>query len=749
MQRPAIVLAATIFLAACQPPQASPTTSTPAPSETPAPPPTATTTTTPTPIPLLGDSRTLGRGRIVAAQFLPGAHEVVVAQAGGVSLVQVDGGAEVWWSLSPLPVVALTTHPAGTEIAALLRDRSLLILDAASGAVKSHYKTLTSGYALWGQVAWSPDGQKIAFQSLGPNRDDPIYLLDPATGDFSEIPHSTPPSSFVPVLIWSPDSRQITARPGTTICVGVIDVSSGETVIPPEDPLGLVTPTAPGEPGSCIDPLAWSPDGSLILTSGAGLIDARTGRTVHKMPVDYGSNFKYGQFATFNQDGTLFAAGGVIDDYWGVASPLTVWDVKTGSLVARLGYHHGVDSMRDRAHTRVAMAFDGDSVVGLHADGEISRWRFGEGAAGLRQIGLVPIRAATLDWIWSPDSRLLATADQLGGVLIWSPGSPDPVAAFDDRYTGAAFSPDSQQVAVINSATRQIEVVNLADGSLGLKLPNATLRRTQYSSPSEDFGSTAWSPDGKWIAYRSTNRVIVADSSTGQKVATLEAGPPQHDVTYVAWSPDSKALVSIAGNIDDESKPGEMIVWKRSGETAFVEISRSPTAFYRYDLQDLSHQTLFNPKGDLIAIHASQNTITDRHTVLTSHTISVLDLQTGKTALGTDSNQLALITWLGDNELATLANVDGWMTGFVWNVRTGQSTSKRLSVTLAERYFGATFVQPDINLVRVMNWQTGETLATVPDYGIDTGSPIWSPDGRWIASIDLEYGLLRLWPVNR
>jgi WD40 repeat protein len=151
---------------------------------------TETPTPTSTPIPLLtlGKPFTIGRGNIVAAEILSGAKRAVIARSGGIEAVGIEDATEVWWTPTDKSVIALTANPDGKFAAALLGDRSVLILNTQTGQEVHHFETTTTKLAYWGKIVWSPDGTMIAFQSLGRGSDDPVYLLDPESGEFHDIP---------------------------------------------------------------------------------------------------------------------------------------------------------------------------------------------------------------------------------------------------------------------------------------------------------------------------------------------------------------------------------------------------------------------------------------------------------------------------------------------------------------------------------------------------------------------------------
>ena len=84
------------------------------------------------------------------------------------------------------------------------------------------------------------------------------------------------------------------------------------------------------------------------------------------------------------------------------------------------------------------------------------------------------------------------------------------------------------------------------------------------------FLAVALSPDGKRVASGGTGRTVrVWDASTGKDISSL-AGH-RHFVTFVAFSADSKRIISGSGMI------GELKVWEPDSETELM--SRTEPGF--------------------------------------------------------------------------------------------------------------------------------------------------------------------------
>jgi len=134
-------------------------------------------------------------------------------------------------------------------------------------------------------------------------------------------------------------------------------------------------------------------------------------------------------------------------------------------------------------------------------------------------------------FVFSPDSRLLATAQTLWDVQsrqvlqrLNSPGLLHP-----------AFSPDGTLLAV--SGVQPIKIWDIASGQLV---------RTFVGQDDNHSFSIAFSPDGTLLADSGREgRITLWDVASGQVVRNLSKDVVQNDIHDIAFSPDGKLLVSV------------------------------------------------------------------------------------------------------------------------------------------------------------------------------------------------------------
>ncbi|MDI7277478.1 MAG: WD40 repeat domain-containing protein, partial [Anaerolineae bacterium] len=595
-------------------------------------------TTGPAPALSFGEPRWLGRGRIVDACFSPDARLLAVGWGSGVSLWSAETGAERWWRPTEACVIAIDLHPGGGAVAALLEDGRVALFDAATGRAR-----LLEGahpHVYWGDVAWSPDGTRIALQCIGPNRGDPIYLLEAGSGARHEVPGSTISSVTAPYLAWSPDGEAITlAR--LDACSTIIGAATGQVQL------------TLGSGDACYSAygLAWSPDGratAALSTDPAGrldLLDARTGRVLRTLEGGARglSGPGAGRSLVFSPDGRFLASRGGQAPHPVGWTPLVVWDVETGQLAAKL---QGDRKREDR----VAVAFDGSDLVSLYATGEICRWPIGAGEVDETTIARLPVLAPEPPLAWSADNERIAAAGR-GGVTVWDAASAAMLASFGPGHSVPALSADGRLLAVTDEDRHEEVIYDLEAGKVIRTLPDAA----------PILQGAAFSPDGQLIAYGAGNRLIIAEVASGRLLAGLEGYPEGQVIARVAWAPDGSALVA-ASSEPLTSTPGPVILWERAHDGSFREAFRAQHLLAGYAPKPVG---LFSPDGALVAFED----LPRPEAGLVS--VSVLDRRASSVILTLKDHVLA--AWVSDEVLLTAEEqLDTRLTQ--WNVRSGART---------------------------------------------------------------------------
>ncbi len=674
----------------------------------------------------IGEPKWLGRGEIVSASFTPNGTAVAIGWANGVSFVDMETTTERWWQPTDVPIVAIDVHPEGKAVAAGLVDGSIILFDAATGSTRRFAGA--GSYARHGDVAWSPDGRWIAFQFVGPNRQDPIYVLDIKRGTLHTVPGSQIAEGKMPALIWTPDGRGITLTDFGEKCTAVLDIQTGETLFTLQ--IG----------GKCYFPYAmtWSPDGSRFALAGDSviLVDPHTGKITQTLPgstlgftLSGGAFSRFGHPLLFNEDGTFMAGKGGIADLGSGGGfnnmfPLVVWNIETGEQVAQLGEVGNAYRLGPEHKNRLAIAFNGDTVLSLYANGELTRWAFTTDSEEVT-VGHIPVIAARPPLTWSADGRKVAALNRYGGVAVWDVETGALVAQFDAPLEAPALSPDGRRIALTDRQANMVIIYDLDTDRVVQTLTEST------SLPQ----ATAFSPDGTHIAYGSRSQVIVADVATGERVAVLTGYPDDQIITRVMWGPGGEAIIAASGDPLD-SAAGSLILWEHNGDGSFTESFRTKTIHTSNEAWKVA---LFNPGGNLVALEQAPSPQGPFDTL-------VYDREAGKVILKLRGYRLA--AWASSEVLLT-SEIASWTRLTRWNVRTGEKEVGARGADGGDIYAptGLYFARPvPLGGMTIYDWATGNRVAS-GFLGSDPMEIAWSPDGHWLAALATD-GMIRVWPVK-
>ena len=659
----------------------------------------------------------VGRGQILDAAFLPDGDSQAIALgwANGVSLVTLDG-TEKWWQPTNALLIALDASPQGDQIAAVLEDGSVVILAAETGAMQQY--AASRPYVYWSDIAFSPDGQQVAFQSIGPQRGDPIYLLNVRTGELQEVPQSRIDSTIRPFLVWSPDGQTITQAALGEECSRLVNRDSGETELtlktettcyapwtiayaPDGQKIAVALPTG-GAPAIIIDFL--QPDNGQVTASFAGNVLTLPDQTAHILH--------------FSPDGRWLATPGGFS-YYGEAYPAVVWAVESGLAQAEL-------PPTDRTRL-LAQSFAGDTMLRFYEDGRITRWPFTENNSVETAVAQVPVVAPYLEFFWSANSNRLATPLRFGGVAVWEATTGNQAAQFPAPFIDPRLSPDGRLLVLRNPETQEISLHNVDSGQLIVTIPNAA------TLPAND----PFSPDGQWLAYGSGSKLHLLQLNSGQTVV-LDGYPADRTIVNVIWSAQSDALVAASSAMDEN--PGTVILWEKTGEEEFTAVYQTETTRSGYP----NYVTIaaFSPNGERVAFER----MPDYEAI--NMVVEVFNRQLGELVL--QEKEYELNAWLSDDLLLTNeAQYDRRST--IWNVSNGQETVSAAYASggtyAPNGHYFADVAGPNIGRsIKVQQWEANLAAGKV-NIGNDVISLRWSPDGRWLAALATDSSLW-LWPIT-
>jgi WD40 repeat protein len=251
--------------------------------------------------------------------------------------------------------------------------------------------------------------------------------------------------------------------------------------------------------------VAFSPDGSRLLTSGGVKATATGDPTARLWSVDTGALVR--EFPTrggevvvseFSRDGSRVLIASTRDDPG-------VWDVATGT---RLGALRGTTGLVEAA----AFSPDGESVLTSDTNGNGAIWDARTGAPRTTELGRVA--AAAFD-----ETGARAAVSDGTGVRVWDArsGALQQTLLGHDGIRVVLFGrvPETLVTAGEDGAAR-VWSLRGAD-----KEWESTLRERAAEGP-------VFSSDGKWLMARSSGAAMLWDVSTGRELARFE--------TFYGWA---------------------------------------------------------------------------------------------------------------------------------------------------------------------------------------------------------------------
>ena len=461
------------------------------------------------------------RGATAVAMSPDGRSVVIGTGMGGLMLWQLDSG-ELPWTVHPhgAPVAAVEFLSDGTQVLSVSLDRSVALIEAASGNVLRRLgKPPGDQPAEWkaeGSGAISPD------RSLAAVGDDRGYvaIYDVQTGAAREF--RAHDGGKVHGMCFMPDSAAL------------VTASSDKTVVLWDAVDSVPIKSYIGHDNG-VASVAVSPDGSRLLTGSwdrtVRLWDVETGSVIRAFTGHTGGMDPVKALA-FSPDMTIALTGDVDDiRMWNLLPERQVRVIAPPSLVpgGELPRVQSVDLSRDAR-----------LLVSSASDGTLRLWDVQSGLL-LRTIEAHSGGVAAAFFL--PGSRQVLSAGTRDGVLkLWSvfpDSAPHPLLEMDageQHITSVAISPDGKQ-AISGGKAGKLHVWDLATGS-----------RLRTEEGSSEILSIAYAPDGARVASAfQDSRLQVLSPGAGSRSAVLSQDGQFHSVDVARFSPGAGEVLAAGG----------------------------------------------------------------------------------------------------------------------------------------------------------------------------------------------------------
>lgn len=368
-----------------------------------------------------------------------------------------------------------------------------------------------------GWVEVSPDGTRVAANTL----DGVFRVWDLRTGR-PELSWGSNDGHEPGGMAWSPDSRRLAVDPRGETSIQVVDVDTGRLLWQGAEGFGF--------------DIAWSPDGSMIVTDGSTLEawDAETGTHLFTLfpaveVVDH----------DFSPDGHLLAGGSVdgITRIWQI-------DRRGGREVMDLpSSESNICCLQFSPDGKHLVA--GSSGFAAGDTGLLGRiWDISRTGGGER------LTLPTRDWgswiSYSPDGSTIAITED-PGVVLWDTHDGRRVREIptDGPATGVSFAPDGARIA--------------ASGDFGAAIWGVDSGRllTRFEGHDDWVDRIHFSRDGARVVTASGDGTArIWDASTGAQQGLVRER--NNGILEAAMSPDGSLLVTMVND------PGIVRLWSTS-----------------------------------------------------------------------------------------------------------------------------------------------------------------------------------------
>lgn len=475
-----------------------------------------------------------------------------------------------------------------------------------------------------------------------------------------------------------------------------------------------------------INLMRFSPDGTRLVVGtdvGVWIYDVPSGEETALFTEHTGQV----NALAFSQDGKTFASGGFVNPV------IQVWDVETKSKLSTIPLTPGPLSLP-------ALTFYGRTLISTDRNREVTYWHADTG----QKLSESRLDNAINTVTFSQDGSTLAIGDRNGGIQLWDTTTSSQQADLeghgggrDSEILALAFSPDGKILA----SGSEDKTVRLWDTQNHTKL--GTLR-----------GHTGWvtavafSEDGNTFASGDASKTIkLWDLDTQQERATITGH--KNTINALAFAPIGTPLYGMclaSGSTDGTIRfwnplNGKELITFTSGHTESVKavaFSENGTTLTTAAFNGIVDVWSLTTGRELITFTDGQCDAADVIALSPDATYFVREGMEGFIAFNPDGFGGRMNSWGGSRlqlwEIATEAEIPG-----PWQ-----------DVSASKAVFSPVYGILAVNSQKeIQAWHinTGVELFRFNARGSRTTDPAFSPDGKWLATIERS-GKAQVWNVE-